>query len=213
MALRGVHIERIMRLLGMLVIAKVPAKESYGRKGKRGGRRVSKETLIEIRTLKDANGVPVKVRFVARDGALGIAGMDDRGGPTWERLERIQTMRRPNTTTFRFYNLYALPARFQDREVRFSLLGNDDDLASHLNRAENLRAIPFGDPDFELIFPLRADAESINRHLEDTLYLKRAHSVGVLRQWSDMLGFARLENAHTRARFARERERERLKAA
>jgi hypothetical protein len=46
MALRGVHIERIMRLLGMPVIAKVPAKESYGRKGKRGGRRVPKETLM-----------------------------------------------------------------------------------------------------------------------------------------------------------------------
>jgi hypothetical protein len=161
--------------------------------------------------LKDANGVSVKVRFVARDGALGIAGMDDRGGPRWERLERIQTLRRQNTTTFRFYNLFALPARFQDREIRFSLLTNDDDLARGLNRAENLQAIPFGDPDFDGLYARRADTESLNRYVEDTLYLNRAHSVGHLQQLSDLLGLALLVNACTLARAAPERQR--LKAA
>ena len=56
--------------------------------------------------------------------------------------------------------------------------GNTDDRARGLNRTENLRPIPTGDPDFTRLYPLRNDAESINRHLDDTLYLRRAHSLG-----------------------------------
>ena len=36
----------------------------------------------------------------------------------------------------------------------------------------------------------RGDAESVNRALEDTLYMNRAHSEGHLRQTADLLGFA-----------------------
>ncbi len=213
MAMRGDHIDRIMRLLGLLTIARVPAKEKHARKGQRTGRRVPKEKLIEVRTVKGPNGVEQQVRFVAKDGALGIAGMNDKGGATWERLERLRTQRHPDKSAYRWYNQYALPAGYETREISVRLHNDDADRAKHLNRAENLRAIPPGDPDFDRLYAQRADAESINRHLEDTLYLNRAHSVGYLRQWSDMLGFARLVNAHTRARAARERERERLKAA
>jgi hypothetical protein len=44
----------------------------------------------------------------------------------------------------------------------------------------------------------------------DTLYLRRAHSVGQAAQLADLFGFALLVNARTRARH---RARERLKAA
>jgi len=104
-----------------------------------------------------------------------------------------------------------MPARFQTREITVRLHGNDEDRARKLNRAENLRAIPPGDPDFDPLYARRADAESLNRHLEDTLYLNRAHSVGHFQQLSDLLGFALLVNACTRARAAPERQR--LKAA
>lgn len=79
-----------------------------------------------------------------------------------------------------------------------------------LNRAENLRAIPRSDPDFARLYVRRGDAESVNRALEDTLYLNRAHSEGHLRQTADLLGFALMVNSLT---LARHRAREAVKAA
>jgi hypothetical protein len=45
-------------------------------------------------------------------------------------------------------------------------------------------------PDFERLFPRRNDAESINRHLDDTLWLGRAHSIGHTRLRLNLLAFA-----------------------
>jgi hypothetical protein len=78
-------------------------------------------------------------------------------------------------------------------------IGRRDDAANpprrrSSNRAENLRAIPRSDPDFARLYARRCDAESINRALEDTLYLNRSHSVGHLRQTADLLGFALMVN-------------------
>ena len=39
------------------------------------------------------------------------------------------------------------------------------------------------------------DAESINRHLDDTLWLRRAHSVGVRRQLLNLITYALGVNA------------------
>jgi len=50
-----------------------------------------------------------------------------------------------------------------------------------LNRTENLRAIPPGDPDFER-FPRRNAAEPFNRQLDDHDVARRAHSIGHDRQ-------------------------------
>jgi hypothetical protein len=74
----------------------------------------------------------------------------------------------------------------------------------------SLRAIPPGDPDFERLYARRKDAESINRHVEDTLYLGRAHSLGRLRQTADLLGFALMVNSLT---LARHRSARRLRPA
>jgi hypothetical protein len=94
--------------------------------------------------------------------------------------------------------------------VLLRLDNTEADRERRLNRAENLRAIPPRDPDFERLYARRNDAESINRHLEDTLYLGRAHSVGRHRQEADLLGFSLMVNSLTRARL---RQRERLRAA
>ena len=65
------------------------------------------------------------------------------------------------------------PAPYGDQIITVRLHGNDEDSARKLNRTENLRPIPPGDPDFERLFPRRNDAESINRHLDDTMWLGR----------------------------------------
>ena len=77
---------------------------------------------------------------------------------------------------YRWYNDYRLPQRHGGGTLTVRLHGNDDDRARKLNRTENLRPIPPGDPDFARLYPRRNDAESINRDLDDTLYLRRAHS-------------------------------------
>lgn len=58
MALRGVHIDRIMRELGWLVVNKVPAERKSRRRGQRGGDRVDKEGQIEIKNVTMGDGSP-----------------------------------------------------------------------------------------------------------------------------------------------------------
>ncbi|MCB1004100.1 MAG: hypothetical protein KDB35_07935, partial [Acidimicrobiales bacterium] len=83
------------------------------------------------------------------------------------------------------------------------LHGNDEDRARKLNRPENVRPIPPTDPHFNVLFRQRNDAESINRALDDTLHLRRAHSVGHRRQWLNLLGFALMTNSLTLAEHGR----------
>jgi len=211
MAMRGTHVDENLRDLGLITVARVAAKERHARKGQRGGRRVVKEKLIEVRTVKGPGGVDEPISLVARDGALGILGMNDRGEPLFEPLRRVRTQVNPDKDTYRGYNHFELPPRYETRTIMIPLITSEEDRARGLNRAENLRAIPPGDPDFDRLFALRADAESINRHVEDTLYLNRAHSVGHLGQLLDMLAFGLMVNARTWDRSTRERQR--LKAA
>ncbi len=71
----------------------------------------------------------------------------------------------------------------------------DEDKQRKFNRAENVRQIPPGDPDFEVLCRRRNDAKSINRHLDDTLWLRRAHSVGARRQLLNLITYAMGVNA------------------
>jgi hypothetical protein len=79
--------------------------------------------------------------------------------------------------------------------LRLRLHGNEEDAGRGLNRAEHLRAIPPTDPDYHTHSARRVDAESVNRKLSDTLYWRRAHSVGHVAQDADLLGFGLGMNA------------------
>jgi hypothetical protein len=70
------------------------------------------------------------------------------------------------------------------------LHGNADDDKRRFNRTENIRPIPATDADFAGLYKRRNDAESINRALDDTLWLRRAHSIGHARQHLNLLTFA-----------------------
>ncbi len=50
------------------------------------------------------------------------------------------------------------------------------------------------------LYGRRNDSESLNRSLEDTLYLGQAHSLGWRRQQVEMLGWALMVNALSMAR-------------
>jgi hypothetical protein len=192
-------------------VTKVVAAESHSRgKGKRTGPWREKERLIESKGIK-RDGTEILLPIHSRSGAPGFVRLNETGDPELVLLKRIRTTVRPRKRGgYAGHNGYLLPEEFGGGELSLRLHGNDEDKRRGLNRAENLRAIPPSDPDFKRLFARRNDAESINRGLKDTLYLGRAHSVGHLGQEADLLGYALMTNALTRARH---RARERLKAA
>ena len=105
-------------------------------------------------------------------------------------LQRIRTHRNGNKGQFRWYNDYRLPDWAGGGTITVRLHGNADDDKRGLNRTENVRPIPPDDPDFARLYGRRNDAESINRHLDDTMWLGRAHSLGHTRQHINLIGFA-----------------------
>jgi hypothetical protein len=205
-ALRGVHHQHLLRELGLMPINRVTAAKAGSTKPRRNDRRVEKTVHIEDKTVTLADGTARTIRLFASGGALGVAELDDTGTQHFVALTRIRTHRnRDKNGRYRWYNDYQLPAAYDDQVITVRLHRNDEDQARKLNRTENLRPIPPGDPDFERLFPRRNDAESINRHLDDTMWLGRAHSVGHARQHLNLLGFALTVNSLA---LHRHRERE-----
>jgi hypothetical protein len=133
-----------------------------------------------------------------------LVGHVGEGGP------HIEVLHARGVFGFRWYAQYLLPTELDRKEITVRLDGSDADAKRKLNRAENLRAIPRSSPDFARLYARRGDAESVNRALEDTLYLNRAHSEGHLRQTADLLGFALMVNSLT---LARHRTREAVRTA
>jgi hypothetical protein len=84
--------------------------------------------------------------------------------------------------------------------VTVRLHGNEEDTARRFNRPENVRPIPPSDPDFPALYSKRNDSESLNRALDDTMFLGRAHSLGHARQQVEVLGWALLANSLTLSR-------------
>jgi hypothetical protein len=206
-ALRGVHHQHLLRELAWLTINRVTAAQAGAIKPRRNtGRRVEKSVHIEDKTITLPNGTARTIHLYAQGGALGIAELAENGELRFEPLLRVRTHRNQDKSgRYRWYNDYRLPARYDDQIITVRLHGNDEDAARKLNRTENLRPIPPGDPDFERLFPRRNDAESINRHLDDTMWLGRAHSIGHVRQQLNLIGFALTVNSLALHRHRRKR--------
>jgi hypothetical protein len=80
-------------------------------------------------------------------------------------------------------------------ELRVRFDRTDEDRRTEFSRTEHLRPFPPSDADNKRLYPRRADAESINRALDDSMWLGRAHSAGAKRQLVDLLGFAMMVNS------------------
>jgi hypothetical protein len=186
-ALRGVHHQELMRDLGWLSINRVQAKEVASKNGK-GVKRVEKTTHIEDKTVDGK-----RLRLFAQGGTLCLSDVDHNGEQYLTALKRLRTIRRADKCgTFRWYCEYALP---DGGTVMARLDTTDQDRERNLNRSENLRQIPPGDPDFKKIYRRRNDAESINRALDDSMWLGRAHSKGAARQSVNLIGYALMVNS------------------
>ncbi len=195
-ALRGTHHQRLLRDLGLLPVNRVAAAKAGACVPRRAeGRRVEKSTFVENKTVTRPDGTEATVQLFARGGAIGVGEIDGTGELQFTELLRTRTHRiRDKSGLYRWYNDYALSADHGSATVTVRLHGNDADTARRFNRTENVRPIAPPDADFKRLFRIRNDAESINRGLDDSMYLRRAHSVGHRRQLVNLLGYALMVN-------------------
>jgi hypothetical protein len=201
-ALRGTHHQRLLRDLGWLSINRVTAASAGADSPRRDeGQREPKSAHVEDKTIQLADGRSTTVRLYARDGAIGIGTLTDTGDLHFTPLERVRTHRnRDQNGKYRWYNDHRLPENLGGGIISVRLHGTDEDTRRKFNRTENVRPIPADDPDFARLYRRRNDAESINRGLDDSLWLGRAHSVGHQRQHLNLIGFALMINSLARAR-------------
>jgi hypothetical protein len=195
-ALRGVHHQVLLRELGMLPVNRVSAAVKGAKDPRRHeGRRVEKSIHLENKMVTTSAGES-SVSLFARGGAVGTVELSDKGEPIFTELRRVRTHRsRDKSGLFRWYNDYELPESYGRRTITVRLHGNADDAKRKLNRTENVRPIPPTDPDFRALYARRNDAESINRGLNDSMWLTRAHSIGHRRQHVNLIGYALMVNS------------------
>ncbi|MFN8017596.1 MAG: hypothetical protein U0P45_05690 [Acidimicrobiales bacterium] len=142
------------------------------------------------------DGAEHTVDLFARAGAIGILTLADTGEKLFTELPRIRTSRKADKIgTYRWYNHHRLPDHLGGGVIVVRLHGNDEDKIRKFNRTENVRAIPPSDPAFRALYARRNDAESINRAFDDTLWLRRAHTLGADRQRLNLLTYALAVNA------------------
>ena len=190
----------------------VAAAETFASKTlKRKIKRREKTVHVEDKEIRLPDGSTLTVRLFSEAGAIGTMRPTEAGELQFTPLVRKRTHRmKAGTGLYRWYNDFRLPEHLGGGQITVRLHQNDDDRKRRFNRTENVRPIPPADPDFPRLYGRRNDSESLNRALEDTLFLGRAHSLGWRRQQVEMLGWALMVNAMT---MARHRAAEDLEAA
>lgn len=191
-AMRGAHIDELMTRCGVVVINKVHASaKTAARRGKSTSPRWYTLGTWE----HEAGGEQCTHHLAAVDGAVSEVALDDAGAPVvLSRLHRAQVKRpRRGSGRWHFNVAYTVPCpheAFQAWVTPHALAGQTDH-----KRADAVRVIAEGEPDFTTLYGLRNDAESFNAQLKKTLLVDRAMSLGARRQLLDVLCFAVLHNA------------------
>lgn len=196
-ALRGAHHQELLRELGLIPVNKVTAVTKGARKPRRSqGRRVEKSVHVEDKEVLGGGDEKVRVSLFARAGAIGLVELSDRGEPLFTPLPRVRTHRiEDKTGRFRWYNDYRLPTSLGAGTMTVRLHGNDEDRTRGFNRTENVRVIAPTEDSFKRLYARRNDLESINRGIDDSMWLTRAHSLGHSRQHLNLIGFALMVNS------------------
>jgi hypothetical protein len=209
-ALRGKHLEHLLHDLGLLGVCPVTA-ASGGRRAKRS--RTERQVFVEAAEVTRADKT-CTIQLYSRGGRLCVGELDEKGEVVLVELTRKKILRRTNADgTYRWYGEFEVPESSGGGTVRVRLDLTDEDRKRGFNRTEHLRPIPPGDDDYRRLYPRRPDIESINRALDDSLWLKRAHSVGHARQLVDLMGYVLRLNSIALHRHRRTRAPVRAEAA
>lgn len=196
-AMHGVHMRVVLSDFGIIPVVPVTAL-SGGRRQRKP--RVEKVVRVEAQVVSTPAGTET-LQLYSCMGAIGLGELDECGEVVFRRLERVKVRRLANKGgTYRWYVEYLLPADKGGGVVRVRIDTTAEDDARRFNRSEHVRAIPTDDPDWARLYSRRSDAESINRALDDTLWLRRAHAKGRHRQLFELIGFALMTNAIAVAR-------------
>ncbi len=203
-ALRGIHHQTILRDLGLMPINRVTAAKAGAKQPRRAAadQHRKKMVFVEAKTIRRSDGTTSTVDLYARAGAIGTGTITAEGELMFTPLARVRTHRNADKSGYRWYNDYRVPDSLGGGTVTVRLHANASDAARKFNRTENVRPIAPDDLGFARLFRRRNDAESINRALEDTLWLGRAHSLGHRRQLLNLLGYAIMVNSLALARHS-----------
>jgi hypothetical protein len=163
------------------------------------GERTEKERYLRTVDFEGPNGSQ-EIEVWYSGGRLCRLDYTDDATKVLIPLERGgNPVRRNRDGTFRTYVEYRVPdpADGNPTIIWEPTYTRDSDT---FNRAENIRQIPRGDPDYERLMGRRSDAEAANRQIDDHLYLRRARSLGARRQLRDLLAYALVQNSVARHR-------------
>jgi hypothetical protein len=226
-ALRGVHIDQIMRDYGYLVIAKQHTDStSQSSKDHDGKDHDSKDhnsgepgdlsdlRLVQTPTGRRARSLPLGTithrlptgaacahQIAAAGGQVVEIDLDETGDPVITgQLSRTAVKRARRAGGHFHFNVgYELACPGEPFTVWLSPHpGKDGDT----RRPEQLRVLPTGDPDTQRLYGVRSDAESFHSNYKRTLIVDRAMSLGWRRGLVDLYCFAVYNNALTEYRAA-----------
>ncbi|UDY34030.1 hypothetical protein [Dermatobacter hominis] len=186
-AFHGVHIDRLMRNHGLVVINKVAAAS------RNGDDTTPKRRPLGTYSHERDDGTPCTHTLHIENGTvIDVALADDGSTVTVATATRrqIKRFRRANGT-WRFSLGIDIACPHGPLKLWLSPHAPDTDPTL----PEHLRLIPPADPDFDRLYGLRNDSESFNSQYKRTLLVDRATSVGWERQLFDLLTFAILENS------------------
>jgi hypothetical protein len=160
------------------------------------GDRTEKEGYLRTVASPHPSGGSDEVNIWYSGGRLCYRDWADDGESVLVPLRRVGNPVRKNADgTYRTYVKCEVPyvRGGERRTIMEPTFRQEQD--GEFNRAENIRQIPPGDPDYERLMGRRSDAEAANRQVDDHLYLRRARSLGAKRQLFDLIAHAFVTNA------------------
>ena len=183
----GKEIDRLEQELGWVVINPTAAAKLSADKRRRVK---EKEGALTDVAFAYPDGSTDSVAIWYRRGRLHRAAYLNDGTIDLSPLTRLDSPIEQNPDgTYRTYVEYEVPdpRGGPPKRHRERTYNDAEDEARGFNRAENVRQIPFGDPDYERLYGRRSNAESVNRRIDDELYLRRARTLGYRRQHLNLI--------------------------
>ncbi|WP_157210207.1 hypothetical protein [Nocardioides aequoreus] len=207
-ALRGTHIETIMRNYGYAVLAKQHAdaagddREGLSLVKTPNGHRARSIPLGTI--AHDLPNRTCRHHIAAAAGQVVEIDLDDSGDPVVvSTLSRSHVKRQRRRDGHYHFNVgYQLACPYETVTVWLSPHPDKNAAPGDHRRPEQLRILPTGDPDALRLAGIRSDAESFHSNYKRTLIVNRAMSKGWQRGLIDLYCFTVLNNALAEHRHA-----------
>lgn len=190
-AMRGIHHETLMTELGLIVLNKVhPA---TNKNGARTWRTLPLGTWTHDTKHGTCTHTLVVHNGAVHDSTLTAKGTLTIGEPlTRQQVRRYHRGRR--NPGYRFTLGVTVPCAKGNFTAWISPHPQPDD--TNHRRPDQMRLIPPTDPDFNTLYGLRNDSESINNKFKNTLPHRRAASLGWKRQLLDLIAWSLLTNTY-----------------